>query len=64
MTTTYGLTVDQALARLMVAERITDEAERRREYRKILNDVRSHGYHEGSDDGYEQAVQQWDDSSF
>ena len=46
----YGLTVDQAVALLMVAERITDEKERRAEFRKILNKVRSLAYRDGGDD--------------
>lgn len=50
MTSRYGLTVDEALARLMAAERIADESERRKEYRKILSAVRQLGYHDGGDD--------------
>jgi hypothetical protein len=50
MTSHYGLTPDQALARVMLAERIPDEAERRAEYRKILHDVRLLGYHDGSEE--------------
>jgi hypothetical protein len=46
----YGLTVDEALARVMVAECIPDEAERRREIREILHEVRSLAYHEGSEE--------------
>lgn len=50
MTSRYGLTVDQALAQIMAAERITDEAERRSEIRKILSSVRQLGYYDGSED--------------
>lgn len=50
MASQFGLTVDQALAQLMTAERIADEQERRREYRKILRQVQSLGYHDGGDD--------------
>ena len=46
----YGLTVDQAVALLMVAARITDENERRAEFRSILNKVRSLAYRDGGDD--------------
>jgi hypothetical protein len=34
----------------MVAGRITDEAERRREIRRILDQVRSLGYYDGGED--------------
>lgn len=50
MTSRYGLTVDQAMARLKEAERITDEFLRLTEYQKILNGVRSLGYHDGSEE--------------
>lgn len=50
MSSRFGLTVDEALAQIMTAERITDEQERRQEYRKILNKVNSLGYHNGGDD--------------
>jgi hypothetical protein len=46
VTSRYGLTVD----RIVTAERITDEAERRREYRRILEKVRSLAYKDGGDD--------------
>ena len=48
------MTVDQGLARLMEAEKIIDEAERRKVYRSILNDVRSGGYQKGGDDAVDQ----------
>jgi hypothetical protein len=50
MAVNYGLTVDQGVARLMLAERITDEAERRAEYRKILGGVRALGYGDGGEE--------------
>ena len=53
MTSNFGLTVEQALARLMEAGRITDDRERREEYRKILNGVHSLSYHEGFKEGSE-----------
>jgi hypothetical protein len=46
----FGLTVDEALAHLMTAEQISDNQERRQQYRKILNRVRSLAYHDGGDD--------------
>jgi hypothetical protein len=50
MTSQRGLTVSQALPRIMEIERIPDEAERRREYRSLLARVRSLGYHDGSEE--------------
>jgi hypothetical protein len=50
MSSVFGLTVDEALAQIMVAERIENEAERRAEIRKILTEVRSLGYHKGTED--------------
>lgn len=50
MASQFGLTVDDALERLLAAERIKDDAERRREYWKILGDVRLLGYHDGSEE--------------
>ena len=52
MTSRYGLTVDQGVARIMEVERIPDEAERRKEYRKILRDVRQLGYHDGGEEEF------------
>ena len=47
----HGLTVDEALARIMEVDRLLgDVAERRKEYRKILTDVRRLGYHDGGED--------------
>jgi hypothetical protein len=45
-----GLTVDQALPQIMVAERIPDEAERRKEIRKILNEVHRYSYSLGGEE--------------
>jgi ribosomal protein S3 len=50
MSSRYGLTVDEALAQLMVAERIENEQERRAEFRRILNKVHSLSYHLGGED--------------
>lgn len=50
MSSRHGLTVDEALARIMEAERIDNELERRQAIRKILNDVRSLGYWDGGED--------------
>lgn len=50
MSSRYGLTPDEALAQIMVAERIADEQERRAEYRRILNDVRYLAYKDGGDE--------------
>jgi hypothetical protein len=47
MSSRFGLTVDEALARTIEAERISDEAERRKEIRRILDRVRSLGYYDG-----------------
>jgi hypothetical protein len=49
MSSRYGLTVDEALARVMEVERISDEAERRVEYCKILSNVASLSYHNGGE---------------
>lgn len=57
MSSRFGLTVDEALAQVESARRITDEEERRRVISKILNDVRLLGYHDGGED-----ERQWQDS--
>lgn len=41
------LTVDQAMAQLMVAEGIADAVDRRAEYRRILDAVHSSSWNEG-----------------
>ena len=53
MSSRHGLTVDEALARVMEAERISDEAERREEIRRILDKVRTLGYYAGAEDYYD-----------
>lgn len=52
MTSKYGLTPDQALARIMELDKQRDmpEVDRRRAYRSILTKVQSLAYHEGSEE--------------
>ena len=50
MSSSYGLTVSQALTRIMTAERIRNEQDRRAEYRKILGEVARLAYRDGSDE--------------
>lgn len=45
----FGLTVDEGLARVMEAQRIAPEPTRRAEIRKILEKVRLLAFHEGYD---------------
>lgn len=50
MTSRYGLTVDQALARIMELDRMLDQEDRRVQIRAILGQVRSLAYHDGGED--------------
>ena len=54
-----GLTVDQALAQVMLLFRVQDAAERRSEIRKVLEQVRSSGYAAGHSDGWEEGTDHW-----
>ena len=47
------MTPDQALAQIMILFLIKDDAEKRMEIRKVLQDVRASGYGEGYIDGLE-----------
>lgn len=47
-----GLTVDQALAQVMLL--VDDDPAKRREFRRILGEVRSDGYSAGYRDGWEE----------
>jgi hypothetical protein len=51
-----GLTVAQGLAQVMLLERIQDDAERRAEIRKVLEQVRSSGYAAGHSEGFEEGT--------
>jgi hypothetical protein len=44
------MTIDKALARIMEAGRIADEAERRSEIRKVLQNMDQDSWSRGSDD--------------
>lgn len=46
----HGLTVDEALDKIEEASEITDAIERGKAFRKILMDVRSLAYHDGSEE--------------
>ena len=50
MTSRYGLTPDQGLARIMELDSMLDQEKRRAEIRSILAKVRSLGYHDGSEE--------------
>jgi len=50
MSSRYGMTVDQALARIMELPPSMPDQERRAEIRRILGKVRSLAYTDGGDD--------------
>lgn len=54
-----ALTVDQGLAQVMLLIRIEDDAEKRREIRKVLTEVRSGGYETGHRDGWDEGTEKW-----
>ena len=51
--------MDQALAQVMLLVRVDDDAEKRREIRRVLNEVRSGGYAARHRDGWDEGIEKW-----